>query len=44
MTPILDKNEPLNSVYVFLGIVNSVLSIGCITLSGLAIRWKFKRG
>ncbi|EHA1123843.1 hypothetical protein FG475_01760 [Vibrio navarrensis] len=44
MSPILNKDAPLNGIFVFLGIINSIISIGCITLAGLAIRWKFKRG
>lgn len=44
MTPLLDKNEPLEIKFVFIGVINSMLSITCLALSGLAVRWKFKRG
>lgn len=44
MSPLLDKNAPLEIKFVFIGVINSMLSITCLALSGLAIRWKFKRG
>jgi len=44
MTPLFDENTPLEAKFIFIGIINSILSITCLALSGLAIRWKFKRG
>ncbi|WP_157872486.1 hypothetical protein [Klebsiella michiganensis] len=30
--------------FVLVGVVNSILSVSLLALSGLALRWKFKRG
>ncbi len=40
----IEERESVNYWYVILGVINSLISLGCIALSGLAIRWKFKRG
>lgn len=44
MAPLLDENNPLEIKYIFIGVINSIVSVTCLTLSALAIRWKFKRG
>ncbi|GGY98880.1 hypothetical protein [Shewanella fodinae] len=44
MQPLLADGDKINVTLTVLSIVNSLLSIACLTLSGLAIRWKFKRG
>jgi len=39
-------NKKIGSVigFVLVGVVNSILSVSLLALSGLALRWKFKRG
>lgn len=44
MSPLLDKSTAITLPYAIVCVVNSILSISCLALSGLAIRWKFKRG
>ncbi|WP_157953599.1 hypothetical protein [Zobellella maritima] len=44
VAPLSIKNPQLNDLFIIVGVLNSLLSITCLTLSGLAIRWKFKRG
>ncbi len=39
-----NSEHSVNYLYIVLGAINSLLSICLITLSALAIRWKFKRG
>ncbi|MBE5143437.1 hypothetical protein HJ039_08780 [Vibrio parahaemolyticus] len=40
----IEESGTVNYLYVIFGVINSLISIGCIALSALAIRWKFKRG
>ncbi|EKS6424805.1 TPA: hypothetical protein ACN5PU_003902 [Enterobacter hormaechei] len=39
-----NKNTFSYMVFVLVGVLNSIVSVSLIALSGLALRWKFKRG
>ncbi|MEG0098103.1 MAG: hypothetical protein RR750_01795, partial [Citrobacter sp.] len=41
---VASKNTGSGIGFVLVGIVNSILSVSLLALSGLALRWKFKRG
>lgn len=41
---VASKNTVSGIGFVLVGIVNSILSVSLLALSGLALRWKFKRG
>lgn len=43
MTPLSNEKQELSLVIVLVSILQSFISLVCIALSGLAIRWRFKR-
>jgi len=43
LTPLLDKEVQTHPI-MYLAIIQSIVSLICIALSALAIRWRFKRG
>ena len=41
---LVNKNTLSYMVFVLVGVINSIVSVSLLALSGLALRWKFKRG
>jgi len=44
LAPLPEDNALSTFTCSLLGVFNSLISVSCIALSGLALRWKFKRG
>jgi len=44
LAPLPEENALSTFTCSLLGVFNSLISVSCIALSGLALRWKFKRG
>lgn len=43
-TSTVSINDPYEYLIALLGVIQSLIGLICLTLAGLAIRWKFKRG